>query len=638
MGWLSDISTRSKLLLSFGSLLVLLALVAAVATTSILGMQTSQRTIVDHDLAPVSAILEARSHINHIRGDILQLAVTTNRADWPAIEADITSISAQVVDRLTVARTILQAAGDAPNQALVEQALTLFAAYRQTVADEVGLIHNGSVSEALALANSTQVDRMNTMRDTLAVVVKSQEDEAAASVVASDEAVTRTLAVFLGVTLLALVAVLALLWLLTRLLSDPLRRASAMLEVMRDGDLSGRMGLPRSDEIGRMTASMDGLAETVESMASEAARLLTAAGEGQLSVRGDEARFEGAYRAIVRGVNQTLDAVTVPLSIVARHVERIAQGEIPGALGDELHGDFVLLQRNVNTMTAVLRDLNRDTTEGVSVLAAASTEILATVSQLAGVAAETAASVTETSTTVEEVKQTAHLTAQRARDVQDSAGQTASIGESGRLAVAETVEGMDRIRGQMAAIADAIIRLSELGQSIGEIIATVNDLAEQSNMLAVNAAIEATRAGEYGKGFAVVAQEVKSLADQSRQATTQVRSILSDVQKATSSAVMATEQGTKTVADGVRQAGQAGESIRRLTDAIGEAADAATQIVASADQQLVGMEQIAIAMGSIRQATSQNVAGTRQLEVSAQSLSTTGERLRLVVERQRVES
>ena len=246
--------------------------------------------------------------------------------------------------------------------------------------------------------------------------------------------------------------------------------------------------------------------------------------------------------------------------------------------------------------------------------------------------------MSETSSTAEEVKQTAHLSDQKAKAVQENAERTAAVSEMGRRAVDETVEGMNHIREQMESVADSVVRLSEQGQAIGEIIATVNDLAEQSNLLAVNAALEATRAGEYGRGFAVVAQEVKSLAEQSRQATTQVRTILMEVQKATSAAVMATEQGTKAVVAGVHQATEAGQSIQALTSSVGEASKAAIQIAASSQQQLVGMDQIASALSNIREATTQNMAGTAQLEGSARSLQELGERLKVLVERQRIEA
>ena len=131
---------------------------------------------------------------------------------------------------------------------------------------------------------------------------------------------------------------------------------------------------------------------------------------------------------------------------------------------------------------------------------------------------------------------------------------------------------------------------------------------------------------------------MRSLAEQSRQATTHVRTILSEVQKATGAAVMAIEEGSKTVAAGLQQATEAGESIRALVGSVGDSASAAVQIAASSDQQEAGMEQIAGALEGIRQATTENVAGTRQLEGAARAIADMGQRLRVAVEKQRVES
>jgi methyl-accepting chemotaxis protein len=191
---------------------------------------------------------------------------------------------------------------------------------------------------------------------------------------------------------------------------------------------------------------------------------------------------------------------------------------------------------------------------------------------------------------------------------------------------------MKRIQTQMESIAESVVKLSEQSQAIGEIIATVNDLADQSNLLAVNAAIEAAKAGEHGRGFAVVAQEVKNLAEQSKQATTQVRGILGDIQKATSAAVLATEQGDKAVEAGVKQSTEAGEAIRLLADGITESARTATQIAASSQQQLVGTDQVAMAMENIKEASLQNIAGTKQVEAAAQNLHELGQRLKRLVE------
>jgi len=279
-----------------------------------------------------------------------------------------------------------------------------------------------------------------------------------------------------------------------------------------------------------------------------------------------------------------------------------------------------------------LRRVMQEVQESVNVLAPASSEILATTTQVATSAVETATAVTETTATVEEVKQTTLVANQKAQYVADIANKTAQASQVGRKSVEEAIEVMNRIREQMESIAESIVGLSEQSQMIGEIIASVNDLAEQSNLLAVNAAIEAARAGEQGRGFAVVAQEVRSLAEQSKQATAQVRGILGDIQKATGAAVLATEQGSKAVEAGVKQSGQAGDSIRILAESIGEAAQASTQIAASSQQQLIGMDQIMMAMENIKQASNQNVTGTRQTESAAQNLHGLGLKLKGLVE------
>lgn len=277
------------------------------------------------------------------------------------------------------------------------------------------------------------------------------------------------------------------------------------------------------------------------------------------------------------------------------------------------------------------RSIIRPLRETIGTLASASSEILAATTQQASGTAEEAAAVQQTSTTVDEVKQTAQVSAQKARAVTDAVQRTTQASQDGRRGVEESVKGMQETKARMEAIAERILALSEQGQAIGEIIATVNDLAEQSNLLAVNAAIEAAKAGEAGKGFAVVAAEVKGLAEQSKQATAQVRGILNDIQRATQAAVMAAEQGVKASEVGVGVAAKAGEAIRLLTDSLTESAQAAQQILVSAQQQAAGVDQVALAMQNIQQASTQNMASTRQVERAAQALNALAGRLRALV-------
>jgi methyl-accepting chemotaxis protein len=317
--------------------------------------------------------------------------------------------------------------------------------------------------------------------------------------------------------------------------------------------------------------------------------------------------------------------MTGSLGQMARVAEQISDGDLTVEVKPKSDKD--VLGKAFAAMVEKLRRIIGEMQESSSILFSSAQQFVAATTQVASAAAETAAAVAETTTTVEEVKQTAQLATQKAKFVSESAQSATQVSESGRKSAADSIEAMKQIREQMESIADSIVRLSEQGQAIGEIMLSVNDLAEQSNLLAVNASIEAAKAGEQGKGFAVVAQEVRNLAEQSKQATIQVRSILNDIQKATNAAVMVTEQGSKAVEAGVKQSVQAGESVQKLGESISEAAQAATQIAASSQQQMVGMDQVAQAMESIKTASTQNLASTKQTEVAAKNIQELGRKL-----------
>ena len=374
---------------------------------------------------------------------------------------------------------------------------------------------------------------------------------------------------------------------------------------------------------------------------------------------------------------QLVRNISAPLRELTRTAERIASGNLSNeavvevARFDEigvLSNAFARMNRYLRTMASVaqklahndlsvqcepvsehdqlgnafrimvenFRQMVRQIQESTILVANSTAQLAAMTAQLATSAAETATAVNETTTTIEEVKITAQLVNQKSGSVTESARNTSQITLSGRKSVEETMKGMDRIRQQMDFIAQSVVRLSEQSMAIGEIISSVSDLASQSNLLAVNASIEAAKAGEQGKGFAVVAQEVRSLAEQSKDATEQVRGILNDIQKAISSAVMATEQGGKIVEIGVRQSGETEETIRTIEEGAVDTVQAAAQILASTNEQVVGLNQVSLAMENIRTASDQIVLSTRQAEESMAQLNDMGRRLRQMVEQFKV--
>lgn len=264
----------------------------------------------------------------------------------------------------------------------------------------------------------------------------------------------------------------------------------------------------------------------------------------------------------------------------------------------------------------------------VDSLYGAGQKMTASISELASNAQQTLTAITETTTIVDEVRQTAEISSQKARKVCEDAQGVLNISEHGKTATDEAVKGMNRIRDQMESIAESMVHLSDQSKLIGDIIAVVDDLAQQSNLLSVNASIEAAKAGEHGKGFAVVAQEVKDLSRQSKDATAHVRRILSDIGKAITAATMATELGTKAVGAGEEVANQARDAILTLSANVGQSAHASTQIEVSSQQQLVGMQQVVAAMESVRQASDHNVRSVGDLESAVTNLNDLGRRLK----------
>ncbi|MBN1217752.1 MAG: hypothetical protein JXM69_02395 [Anaerolineae bacterium] len=331
-------------------------------------------------------------------------------------------------------------------------------------------------------------------------------------------------------------------------------------------------------------------------------------------------------------------------SVIGQYVDyitQVAEGDLSIQLAVHENGQgpndpLLILGNQLNNMVKRLSEITRQIREANANITATAAEILAATTQQAAGANQQSAAISQTSTTIDEVKTIVEQSFIKAQSVAEQAQRTSEISQAGQQAVALTTQNINQIKEKVEGIAENILALSEQTLKIGEITVTVDDIASQSNLLALNASVEAARAGEHGKGFAVVAVEVRNLAEQSKQATAQVKAILSEIQRATNTAVMATEEGTKGVDSGVHLIEKTGKAIAQLATSLTESTSAAQQIVASARQQTTGMEQISMAMENINQATIQNLASTRQAERAAQDLSELARQMEQLVARYRL--
>lgn len=385
-------------------------------------------------------------------------------------------------------------------------------------------------------------------------------------------------------------------------------------------------------------AIMDDLRRVLSEMDNEESRLLKERDERSKST----ANF--AMRTIVLGGLaivglvlllgvMTQRSITRPLTTFMQFVGRVGEGDLRQQSKMSRSDELGELARSLDQMVFGLKDVAGQTRSATDNLNSAAAEILASTQQQAAGAGEQAAAIQQTTTTMEEVTQSGVQISERAKQVAASAEATSVASHSGLQAVENTARTMETIREQAEAVAENVVSLSEKTQAIGEIISTVNDFAEQSHLLALNAAIEAAAAGEHGRSFSVIASEVKNLADQSREATVQVRSILGDIQKGITSSVMLTEEAVKRVESGKQQADVADRTIRAMTENIQQSVQAFQQIAAGSNQQQIGFTQVMQAVRDIGQASQQTAASTRQLEKAAVNLTALAQQLQKTVER-----
>ncbi len=339
-------------------------------------------------------------------------------------------------------------------------------------------------------------------------------------------------------------------------------------------------------------------------------------------------------------------AAMVSLYVVAKFVEplrrlthvakRIAEGDLTQRISvtstDEVGELAAAFLQMVEKMKEVLRALQ----ESVQLLTNAGGDLSASTSEQSQTITRQATALQETQVTAQEIKQTSLLAAQKAETVLKLTEKADQVSTQGESAIEKSLGGLTDIRSQVDEIAQKIAQLSERTQQIGGITQTVKDLADQSNMLALNAAIEAVRSGEHGKGFAVVAREIRSLADQSIQATNRVREILEDIGGAIRVAVSITERGSQKIEGGLLQVKQSGENLRELSNIVKDNSSAVRQIAAAVSQQNAGITQIFSAVTDQTRMMDETMKRLETTTQAASTLKSLSERVSEVVGRFRV--
>lgn len=320
-----------------------------------------------------------------------------------------------------------------------------------------------------------------------------------------------------------------------------------------------------------------------------------------------------------------------PINALIARTNEIAKGDLTQRVQADTNDELGTLGRYFNQMTQQIHDVIVEICSSSQQVAAAATEIAASSEEMAQGMTQQSQQVTQISSAIEEMSASIVEVAKKSSEAAGNAESSGKIAQEGGQIVLDTVAGMQSINEAVSAGSASVTELGKRSEQIGQIIEVINDIADQTNLLALNAAIEAARAGEHGRGFAVVADEVRKLADRTTKATDEIAASIQAIQQETTQAVERMNTGTSQVQAGVEKATAAGDSLKRIVASAQNVASMIQSIAAAAEEQSSASEEISRNVESISAVTRQATEGANQAASAASQLSQKAEQLQAMV-------
>jgi len=314
---------------------------------------------------------------------------------------------------------------------------------------------------------------------------------------------------------------------------------------------------------------------------------------------------------------------------LAGAAERIASNDLTVKVTPKSDKD--ILSNSFKTMTLNLSTMVRQMGENASQLVAAATEVASSAEQMSRGAKDQTDQMTQIATAIEEMTATIVESSKNASEASDGARGAADTAGTGGQVVSNTIQGMQRIAAVVRESAESISKLARSADQIGEIIGVIDDIADQTNLLALNAAIEAARAGEQGRGFAVVADEVRKLAERTGKATGEITGMIKGIQDETEEAVKSMETGIQEVDKGRELADKAGNSLNEIVTMSQRVTDMIQQIATATNEQSSAAEQISKNVESVSSIVRESASGAQQSAAAAEELNRQAEGMQKMV-------
>jgi methyl-accepting chemotaxis protein len=376
---------------------------------------------------------------------------------------------------------------------------------------------------------------------------------------------------------------------------------------VQEGDLTQHIGDNLHDELGELTKSFNGMVGNIR--------------QGIEDLQTEKASIERKVEEAVRESEQQRTYLASSVELMLRHVEMFSQGDLTQRLPVNSQDDIGRLFQGYNQALESVAAILEKIIEASEITAAASTEITVSIEHMSASITEQAVQATEIATATEEMSKTIEENTQQTALSADKAAEASKKASASGASIQSMINAMHTIAETVGKSATNVEELGKSSEQIGEIVKTIEEIADQTNLLALNAAIEAARAGEQGRGFAVVADEVRKLAERTQQATKEIALTIRRIDTDTRSVVQTMNIGRTEVEEGTSLVLGASDSLRFIIERIGEISALMAQLAATSEEQAATSNQIAANMDSMSMVVAESAAVTEEIVRTSENLS-----------------
>ena len=604
MDWFNNLNLKGKLLINSTLIIVFLIVIGYFGYTTLINITGQAKVIYESPLIALQQLGNANTIFIQQRADNRML-LDNNDANNKALV--LKKVNKETSESENYFKEYLKGEITDQEQILIDKFQNTWKTYLQERNKAIAAAMDNNNDLAKSIMYGTSKDLADSSEAELKAIIAFNVVKAGQMYNTLYNASQQSKTMILILVLFSVLFSLAVGLLIAKQITKPVKDLTENADKIANGNLEVLINQTTKDEVGRLAGSFKIMVEKIKMGIEE--------------LQSEKVNVQNKVDDAVKKSEEEKAYLSLNVEKILVGMEKFAGGDLTIGLAIEKNDEIGKLFNGFNKAVEKIRQMIIASAEATAATAAASNQISSRAEDMAEGARSQNSQTGGVAHAIDEMTKTILDTTKNAGEAAEASKHYGDIAKEGGKVVNETISGMNKIDEVVKKSANTVQQLGKNSEQIGEIIQVIEDIADQTNLLALNAAIEAARAGEQGRGFAVVADEVRKLAERTTKATKEIASMIKQIQRDTSYAVLSMEEGTKEVERGKLLADKAGDSLKQIINGADNVVDIVTKVAAASDEQSKTSEMISKNIEAISNVTQQSTAGVQQIAKAAEDLS-----------------